>query len=135
MNIYICMSEYKKTMDALINETVDEVLFKLEKRSLREYGPEWNAKLESALKNLEELALHDGRPFADRLKSIQQINGLNDYETFQVGENSSFPTSNQFWQQMGPNYVKFIGGYSDNGQVAEEIPQPPEQLFAGTVNI
>lgn len=112
-----------KELDHIIKETVDEVL-----QQIAEYGPNWNSRLDGALTELESLMKsYNDPPFAELLLQVKDIHGLSEFETFMVGENSTYPTSDEFWKSMGPSYSKFIGGYDDS--IYEDLPLSGDKKY------
>lgn len=107
----------------MIREIVNEVTMKI---ALQEYGSEWNAKLNKALRDLEATYVpprSEDIDFEDMLKLIQLLHGLSDFETFMVGENSKFLTDDGLWRRMGPQYAKFIGNYPSEDQPSTTVRQ------------
>lgn len=95
---------------------------------MREYGPEWNSKLETALVDFEERLKKYGDPaFEQLLLQVQEEYGLSDYETFLVGENSTYPTPDSVWQGMGPRFSKFVGQYLED--VGESLPLGGDEKY------
>jgi hypothetical protein len=77
---------------------------------VREFvSPEWTTKLDNIVNELNaELAKHDDPPFESILLQIQNDHGLSDYETYLVGENSSYPTPKESWKTYaGGKFAKF----------------------------
>ena len=113
-------------LEKIIKQTVNEVMARLQ-----EYGPEWNSKLDEALTELENRMTHPQRedtPFEELLLNIQTDYGLSNYETFLVGENSTYPTDDEFWKKLGPQFAELLGKYPEDHSIHEEKPAYGDQI-------
>ena len=128
------MDELKELIRKTVNEVTNQI-------ALKEYGPEWSLKMEKALRDLQNSFVpprSEDVELTDMLKLMQLVHGLNDFETFMVGENSQFPIDDAFWQRMGPQYSQFIGKYPEAPKtqrpVKEEEPDPNDEPSMMAVN-